>query len=244
MKKLFSFQLIFFVFISLNLIHPQTVNEIINKHFQAVNQDQFSNLKTIVITSELILPGGKAQAKTYFKNPDKIRTEVTEDGKTSVTAFDGKIAWRVSPVENGGIPYVLGKESSDEDELMSILDGYFFCYKQRSDNVTLEGTEKLMGKNSYKIKCKTTPGDSTYIYMDTKTYLISKIEKSVKNGTNETYLSEYKKISNKMIFPFMFNIMTPFSRTFEIIKNIRVNVNVNNSLFTMPEQKKETKAIK
>ena len=244
MKKLFFFQLIFFVFISLDFVYPQTANEIIKKHFDAVNQDQFTNLKTIVINSVLILPSGKAPATTYFKSPDKIRIEVIESGKTSVTAFDGKKAWRLSPEENNGKPYELGKESTDEDKLMSILDGYFFCYKQRSNNVTLEGKETLLGKSNYKIKCKTTPEDSTYVYIDTKTYLISNIEKPVMNGTNKTYLSDYKKISNNMIFPFTFNIMTPLSRTFEIIKNIRVNVSVKDDLFTMPGQKKEKKAIK
>lgn len=241
MKKLFSFQLIFFLFISLNIIYPQAVNEIIKKHFKAVNQDQFTTLKTIVIESVLILPSGRAPAITYFKSPDKIRIEITENGKKSITAFDGKTAWRLMPDEYGGKAYKLVKESEDEDKLMSILDGYFFCYKQRSNNVTLEGTKKMLGKNNYKIKCKTSPGDSTYVYIDMKTYLISKIEKAVRNGTNETYLSDYKKISNNMIFPFMFNIMTPNSRTFEVIKSISVDVNVKDDLFTMPEQKKESK---
>ena len=241
MKKLFPFKLIFFLFVSLNFIYPQTVNEIIKKHFKAVNQDQFTTLKTIVIKSVLILPSGRAPATTYFKSPDKIRIEVTENGKKSITAFDGKTAWRLVPDEYGGKAYKLVKESEDEDKLMSILDGYFFCYKQRSNNVTLEGTEKMLGKNNYKIKCKSSPGDSTYVYIDMKTYLISKIEKAVRNGTNETYLSDYKKISNNMIFPFMFNIMTPNSRTFEVIKSISVDVNVKDDLFTMPEQKKESK---
>ena len=68
-------------------------------------------------------------------SPDKIRIEVTENGKKSVTAFDGKTAWRLVPDEYGGKAYLLGKESTDEDKLMSILDGYFFCYKQRSNGI-------------------------------------------------------------------------------------------------------------
>ena len=226
--------------IFLNFTYPQTVNEIIKKHFETVNQNQFTGLKTMVVNSVLILATGKAPATTYFKSPDKIRIEVTEGGKTSITAYDGKTAWRLAPDENDGKPYELGNESADEDKLMSILDGYFFCYKQRSNNVTLEGTEKLTGKNNYKIKCKTIPEDSTYVYIDARTYLISKIEKPVKNGLNETYLSDYRKIGNKMVFPFMFNIMTPFSRTFEIIKGISVDVSLKDDLFTIPGQQRET----
>ena len=240
MKKLFLIQFMFFALITLSSNYSQTVNDIIKKHFQAVNQDQFTNLKSIVITSEMILPGGKAPAKTYFKFPDKIRIEVTEKVKTSVTAFDGKTAWRLSPEENDGKAYKLGKESTDEDKLMSVLDGYFFCYKQRSNNVSLMDTEKLLGKQNYKIKCKTTPEDSTYVYIDTNTYLISKIQKPVKDQSNETYLSDYRKISNNMIFPFTFNIRTPHSRTFQIVKDIKVNVKLNDSLFTMPGQQTET----
>ena len=244
MKKLFLIQFMFFALITLSSNYSQTVNDIIKKHFQAVNQDQFTNLKSIVITSEMILPGGKAPAKTYFKFPDKIRIEVTESGKTSVTAFDGKTAWRLSPDENNGKAYILDKESTDEDKLMSVLDGYFFCYKQRSNNVSLMGTEKLLGKQNYKIKCKTSPEDSTYVYIDTNTFLISKIQKPVKDQSNETYLSDYRKISNNMIFPFTFNISTPHSRTFQLVKDIKVNVKLNDSFFTMPGQQKETKENK
>ena len=241
MKKLFFIPFIFLVLIIQNPVYSQTVNEIIKKHFDAVNQDQFTNLKSILITSELVLPGGKVPCKTYFKFPDKIRIEVTQDGNTSVTAYDGITAWRLSPEENDGKPYELGKESTDEDKLMSILDGYFFCYKQRSNNVTLMGTEKLMGKDNYKIKCKTTPEDSTYVYIDSNTYLISKIQKPVKDQFNETYLSDYRKTSNNMIFPFTFNISTPFSRTFQLIKDIKVNVDIDDSKFTLPGKSAEKK---
>lgn len=236
MKKLFLFQFVLFALIPLTTNYSQTVNDIIKKHFQAVSQDQFSNLQSIVITSQMILPGGKAPAKTYFKFPDKIRIEVTERGKTSVTAFDGKTTWRLSPDENDGKAYKLGKESTDEDKLMSVLDGYFFCYKQRSNNVSLMGTEKILGKSNYKIKCKTTPEDSTYVYINKNNYLISKIQKPVKDRSNETYLSDYRKISNNMIFPFTFNISTPHSRTFQIVKDIKVNAKLNDSLFKMPGQ--------
>jgi outer membrane lipoprotein-sorting protein len=241
MKKLFLVQLILLALIAFTTNYSQTVNDIIKKHFEAVNQDQFSNLKSIVIMSEMILPGGKAPAKTYFRFPDKIRIEVIQDGKTSVTAFDGKTAWRLSPDENDGKAYELGKESSNEDQIMSILDGYFFCYKQRSNNVSLMGTEKVLGKENYKVKCKTTPEDSSYVFIDSGTYLISKIQKPVDDRSNETYLSDYRKISNNMIFPFTFNINTPFSRTFQLVKDIKVNVELNDSLFTMPGQQKETK---
>jgi outer membrane lipoprotein-sorting protein len=244
MKKLFLIQAILFALITINTNYSQTVNEIIKKHFEAVNQDQFTNLKSIVVTSELVIPGGKAPSKTYFKFPDKIRIEVTQDGKTTITAYDGKTAWRLSPDENDGKAYELGKESTNEDQLMSILDGYFFCYKQRSNNVSLMGTEKLLGKDNYKIKCKSSPDDSSYIYLDTNTYLISKIQKPVKDKFNETYLSDYRKTGNNMIFPFTFNINTPFSRTFQLIKDIKVNADLNDSLFTMPGQQTETKGNK
>ena len=244
MKKSFLIQLLLLALIILTTNYSQTVNDIIKKHFEAVNQDQFTNLKSIVATSEMILPGGKAPAKTYFKFPDKIRIEVSENNRTSVTAFDGKIAWRLSPDENDGKAYELGKESTDEDKLMSILDGYFFCYKQRSTNISLMGTEKLLGKENYKVKCKTNPGDSTYVFIDASTYLISKIQKPLKDRSNETYLSDYRKISNNMIFPFTFNISTPYSRTFQLVKDIKVNVDLNDSIFKMPGQQTEMKENK
>ncbi len=238
MKKLFFIQPILLI-LCLQVFQknsfPQTVNEIIKKHFEAVNQAAFSNVKTIVIISEIIQPGGKIPVKTYIKRPDKIRIETIEDGKTSITAYDGKTGWCISPEDYGPIPTELTGKSLDETKFMANLDGYFFCYKDRSLKTTLEGKEKILGKDAYKIKCNVSPTDSVFIFVDENSFLILKVKQPVHNGYKETFMSDYRKLNN-MIFPFRFEIMTPYSRTFQIIKSIEFDKNIPDSFFSMPQK--------
>ncbi len=235
MKNLFFIPVIFFLLTFQKFTFTQTINEIITKHFEAVNQAAFNNVKTIVITSEIIQPGGKIPVKTYFKRPDKMRIETIEDGKTSITAYDGKIGWCISPEDYGLTPTELTGKSLDETKFMANLDGYFFCYKDRSLKTTLEGKEKILGKDVYKIKCNVSPVDSAFIFIDKNTFLILKVKQPVQNGYKETFLSDYRKINN-MIFPFRFEIMTPYSRTFQIIKNIEFDKIIPDSFFSMPHK--------
>jgi hypothetical protein len=118
---------------------------------------------------------------------------------------------------------------------MADLDGYFFCYREKKHTVTLEGKEKVLNRNAYKIKCKLSPTDSSYVFLDAKNYLIVKIVKLNKQkGDKETYLSNYKKV-NGVNFPFKFEIITPNSRTFQIIKSIKTGMDLPDSLFVMPK---------
>ena len=126
MKKLLCTIIIFITIPFFYNIFPQSLTEIIDLHFDAVKQDKFNKIKTMVITSEIIQMNGKIAVKTYFKRPDKMRMEVKENGKIKVTAYDGNIAWCIDPDATGIAPRELTGAALDETKFMADLDGYFF----------------------------------------------------------------------------------------------------------------------
>lgn len=215
-------------------VFPQTLSELIDLHFDAVKQDKLNEIQTMLITSEIINMNGKIPVKTFFKRPDKMRMEITEEGKTKITAFDGKMAWCIDPDATGLTPKELTGAALDETKFMANLDGYFFCYKERKHEITLIGKEKILNKDAFKIKCKISQDDSSFVYLDAKSYLIVKLTKPDQlKGDKETYLSNYKKVAG-VNFPFQFEIVEPHSRTFQVIKKIETGMDLPDSLFTMP----------
>ncbi|MGA7837287.1 MAG: outer membrane lipoprotein-sorting protein [Ignavibacteriaceae bacterium] len=235
MKRLIYIVVIFILIPFSYHVFPQSLSEIIDLHFDAVKHDAFNKIQTMMITSEIVQMNGKIPVKTYFKRPDKMRMEITENGKTRVTAYDGRIAWCIDPEATGIAPKELTGVALDETKFMADLDGYFFCYREKRHTVTLEGKEKVLNRNAYKIKCKISPTDSSYVFLDAKNYLIVKIVKLNKQkGDKETYLSNYKKVGG-VNFPFKFEVITPNSRTFQLIKSIKTGMELPDSLFAMPK---------
>lgn len=235
MKKLIFVIAVFFFLPFCQPVLPQSLTEIIDLHFDAVKQDKFNKMKTMVITSELIRGNTKMPVKTYFKRPDKMRMEITRDGVTKITAYDGNIAWSLDPGSNNMTPEVLTGAALEETKFDADLDGYFFCYRERNHTVTLEGREKVQNKEAFKIKCKISPTDSSYVFLDAKNYLIVKVEKKdPRVGNKETYFTDYKKVEG-VNFPFKFEIIEPSGKTFQVIKSIEPGVDLPDSLFTMPK---------
>lgn len=234
MKNLKYLVIIFILIPFTGFIFPQSLSELIDLHFDAVKQDKFNKIETMQITSEIIQASGKIEVTTYFKRPDKMRMEFKGGGETKITAYDGKVAWCIDPDATGLTPKELTGAALDETKFMADLDGYFFCYRERKHTVTLEGKEKVLNKDAFKIKCKISPTDSSYVYLDAKNYLIVKVVKiNPVKGDKETYLSNYKKVEG-VNFPFKFEIIEPNSRSFQVIKSIKTGMNLPDSMFVMP----------
>jgi outer membrane lipoprotein-sorting protein len=205
-----------------------TVDEIIDYHFDAVKQDRFNKIETMIITAEIVKPGGICYEKTIFKRPKMMRSEITENGKVTVTAFDGKKGWK----STAGVKDTLTGDELKEIEFAADLDGYFYCYRERRHKLSFEGKEQFMGKQQLKIKCE-IENDITYVYIDAKSFLFSKIDKMKKSGVYETLLSDYRKV-NEIPLPFKFEINTPEYKEVKNVKNIEIDKDIPDSLFTMP----------
>jgi len=205
-----------------------TVDEIIDYHFDAVKQDKFNKIKTMVITAEIVKPEGTSYEKTIFKRPKMMRTEITEKGQVSVVAYDGSHGWK----SGKGVNTKITGEELKEIEFAADLDGYFFCYRERGHKLSFEGKEKYMGKQYLKIKCE-IESDITHVYIDAKSYLFAKIDKMKKSGVYETLLSDYRKV-NEIPLPFKFEINSPGYNEVKNVKSIEIDKDIPDSLFTMP----------
>ncbi|HKI78378.1 MAG TPA: hypothetical protein VKA26_07540 [Ignavibacteriaceae bacterium] len=231
MKKLFFLILILPVLFFSITMQAQTVDEIVDMHFDAVKQDLFNSVQTIIISSDISTPDGLIQQKIYYKRPDKMKIEEKKDGFTSIKSYDGNTGWFISPADSILNPELLTGRELRDIKFMANLDGYFFCYRNKGYKISYEGTENVSGKEAYKMKCKTTPDDSTFIFVDTKTYLFSKIIKPAINKA--TFISNYKKV-NGIPFPYKFEIDQNGVKSTQVVRGIKLDVDLPDKEFQMP----------
>lgn len=226
MKSLISLCILILFFIPTSNAQ-NTVDEIIDYHFDAVKQDKFNKIKTMVITAEIVKHDGISYEKTIFKRPKMMRTEITENGITSIYCCDGSRGWK----STSGIQSELKGDKLKEIEFAADLDGYFYCYRERGHKLSLEGKETINGKACFKIKCEIN-GEVTFVYLDTKNYFFAKIDKMKESGVYETLLSDYRKV-NEIPLPFKFEINSPGYKEVKNVKSIVIDKEIPNSLFTM-----------
>lgn len=97
MYRVFLLTLIIFPF----SITAQTDLGILEKHFQVVGQNQWNEVRTVSVDGKWVDEDYRAyKINVRVKRPDKVRIDGEYDGKKTIEAFDGSLAWIVAPWAN------------------------------------------------------------------------------------------------------------------------------------------------
>ncbi len=187
-----------------------------------------------------------------LKRPRKMRFELQFAGKTAVQVYDGTNGWKLRPYLNRleVEPY-----TADEIKIASMqadLDGPLVDYAAKGTKVELDGTEKVEGRDTYKLKLTMKDGHATHVWIDAQNFLEVKMEGQPRrlDGTDhptEVYLRNYRTVSGLQI-PFVLETrVLPVAKTATGFKDTPVpperitlekvvaNPKLEESLFTKPQ---------
>ena len=236
MKKMkMLFFACFIILPSIN-VSAQTLSQLIDLHFDAVKQDKYNKLTTIITESDIVIGKQKGTLTVVHKRQNKMRKEMKIAGNTTVTAYDGIHAWKQINKEK---PQLITGSEFDEVKFQADMDGYFFCWREKDHKLTLLGEDKLSRKDVFKIKCEKENGDNADLYLDSKSYLlvrtVQRMNRAGKTVTTETDISGYKKIDG-IPFPRKYEIKSGDSVEIRNVRDIILNKEVPDSVFTLPGQ--------
>lgn len=101
----------------------------------------------------------------------RIRSDVSLQGMTGIQAYDGKVAWQVSPFQGRKDP-----DRMSEDDAKALLDGAdldgpLVDYEAKGHTVEYLGTEDVDGTEAHKLKLVEKDGDIKYLYLDPDYFL-------------------------------------------------------------------------
>lgn len=158
-----------------------------------------------VRTGGVQLPRRRAeQAQLPFrmemKRQRKQRLEIDFQGKTSVQVFDGAHGWKLRLYLNR---HEVEPFTADEMKAMDLfhdLDGPLVDYVAKGTKAEMEGTEKVEGKDAYRLKLTYKNGASQHIWVDANTFLETKIEGTPRKLDGklhnvDIYYRDYKTVS-------------------------------------------------
>jgi len=207
----------------------QTVDEIINKHINAMGgKEKMMSLKTAKMTAVFKGgQGGEFGLVIIKKHLIGFRQEQTGNGNTFVGI--------VTPTKNWG--FRLGQTAAEgKDEVyfkatknQLDLQGPFINYKEKGIKIEAVGKETIDGIACYKLKVIFIDGTDLSYYIDAKTNFIYKISYKT---TYAYTLTNYKKNADDYWFPYTTkNIRGGLAN----YNKIETNIIVDNKTFEVDE---------
>jgi hypothetical protein len=185
-----------------------TVDQILAKHFEAEGGlARRKAVKSMRLTGKLVGMPMEIAIAMEARRPAAFRQDVTVQGQSQITAFDGKAGWRVNPF--GGYGGSKAAEPFTEDELKEAqvqadMDGPLVDYAAKGHKVEYLGTESVEGAPAHKLRITLSNGNSTVSFLDADSFLkVKDVSKRKMRGQDvemETVYGDYKEVGG-LLFP-------------------------------------------
>ncbi|MBS1597857.1 MAG: outer membrane lipoprotein-sorting protein [Bacteroidetes bacterium] len=216
-------------------VHAQTVDEIINKHIDAMGgKAKLDQVKSIYSESSVAIMGNDAPSSLTILNGKGYRLETDIQGQKMVQVYTDKGGWAINPFGGGTDPQAMPDDQYKAGKDQLDIGGPLYNYAAKGNKVELLGKED----SAYKIKETNKDNVVTTFYIDPATYYI---KKAVMTGTmmgQEMEItrtpSNYKKTDFGIVLPYTIDISygSQFSLT-STVKKLEVNKDVDPKIFDM-----------
>ena len=175
-----------------------------------------------------------------MQRPRKTRLEVRFQGQTAVQVFDGKKGWKLRPFLGRHEVEAFTEEEMRESAQQSELDGLLIDASSKGSQVELEGTEKVEGREAYKLKVTLDNGQVRRVWVDTESFLDVKTDGSRKlDGKPRpiwTAFRDYRPVDGLMI-PHLLETSAEGIKGTEriIVEKVTLNPPLDGSEFNKPD---------
>lgn len=188
--------------------------------------------------------GGRSDTRLPFtlqmKRPHYQRVSIEFGGQTALQVFDGHNGWKVRPFLNRNDVEPFSDDEKQRLVHQDDLDGPLIDYAAKGSRVELDGTEMVEDKANYRLKLTTQDGDTRRIWIDSSTFLESKMEGNPRRLDGrmrhvENYLRNWRKVEGVMI-PFVseMKVETAQKNRKMTIDKVVLNPQLADSLFAKP----------
>jgi len=221
-----------------------TADELIAKNLAARGGlDRIRAIQSLRTSGQVRLGGGgfslDLASTRLVKRPAMWRQEVSWQGLTAVTAYDGAVGWQVQPFQGRLDPEKMAADDLKPLRLSADLDGPLVDYRAKGYTVEYEGTEDVDGTDAHKLKVGLGGGDVRYVYLDPDHFLEIRVLDQLRvrgaEGEQETDLGDYEQV-NGVWMPFSIESGAkggPKGQKFTVT-GIEANPTLDDALFHFP----------
>jgi hypothetical protein len=171
-----------------------------------------------------------------------FRMEVSVQGMTQITAYDGKAGWKIDPFQGYGGGKTAEAMTADElkgAEVQADLDGPLVDYAAKGHKIEYLGKETVEGAPAHKLKVTLKNGDVQTYYLDADSYLevkeTSKRKIRDQEVEAETFFSDFREVAGVM-YPFAIEQGVPGvpQRAKILVDKVEPNVALDPARLKMP----------
>ena len=221
--------------ITLNL-NAQSVEEIVNKHLDAIGGKQkLSSINSVKMENAMEVMGNSATTTITILNGKGYKTESEIMGSKMVQVINDKGGWMINPMGGSSEPVDLpadaAKQAASQLFIVPLLD-----YSNRGMKLNLEGKETLGGADAYKLKVTNKEGADITMYIDASTFYLTRLVQSAdvmgQTVTNTITYSDFKKTEHGWVVPYTTDIdMGGLFQLKNKLSKIEVNPTIDVSIF-------------
>jgi len=148
-----------------------TVQTLLEKHMQALGS--FEHVHSRRLRMRIIgMAPFELPVVVEASRPNLIRKEVTIQGNTQVTAFDGKQAWKTDPfVAGGAAPSPLAPTEASALMVEADFDGVLIQPAAKGIKMAYIGPSTIDGKPAHTLRATLANGDTATIWLDAASHL-------------------------------------------------------------------------
>lgn len=157
-------------------VGAMTADELIAKNLEARGGvEKIKAIDALHATGRMVFAQGDFSIELGYNNVvgagAGCRTEVSLQGLTAITAYDGKTGWSVSPFQGRRDPERMAADDAKALEYCADLDGPLVDWQAKGHKVEYQGTEDVDGTEAHKLKVTLANGDIQTIYFDPDYFL-------------------------------------------------------------------------
>ena len=234
--------LAFLLFAPALVAQAPSVDQLLAQNFEA--KGGLAKIKAIksVKMAGRIMQGPMEIAITGIQARGAFRMEVSVQGMTQITAFDGKTGWKIDPFQGYGGGKNAEAFTADEmkaAEVQADLDGPLVDYATKGHKVEYMGKETIEGAPAHKLKLTLKNGDVQTYFLDADSFLevkqTSKRKVREQEVEAETYYGDFREVAG-VLMPFAIEQGMPGmpQRAKIIIDKIEPNVALDPASLKMP----------
>jgi hypothetical protein len=229
--------------LTLNAVHAQSLDEIIDAHLKALGgKDKLAAAKTLSIEGKVQMNGQEFPFTIKTVNKVGTRFEIEIMGDKLIQVYSVKANWALNPAAIGGsgkaeeLPADAVKNSSARYELGSV----FLNYKESGKTVNLIGKEMVDNDDCFRISVTTKDGDeTTYFISDKSYYIVKTIGKMNVQGQQmevETVFSDYRPINSGVVISFQRVQELGEEQRIFIYEKAEADKVIDTKIFDLPKQ--------
>jgi len=223
----------------------QSVAAIINKNITARGGlRQIENIQSIKMSGYASMNGINAPFTIIMERPEKLRIELMMRNDTIIQAYDGHNGWAKIPQGNKSIITSMTPAEAQSLKEQADFDGPLVHYKEKHNEVTLQGKVSIDSVASYNLVVKNPQGEQTSMFVDSRTYhIIREVTRKKVSGANpvsshmariKTNYGDFRKVQG-LVLPFSIETFVDGNKISRLeIDSIHLNGTFSDSLFAKP----------